>query len=327
VRERKPQWPDERPFALTICDDTDFGTLENLGPVYEALHRCGLRTTKTVWSLPCSPDATIGGQTLSDPAYADWIRELAQEGFEIAWHGASSGGSTRSEVERGLQVFRDILGFFPAIYANHSTNIENIYWGTERFDNPLIRSLYRSLRPDHANFFGSSPGNKYFWGDLCRNYVRYVRDFTFNDIVTTSVDAYTPYYDPRRPYVRAWFSSSDGAVAAKFIRLLRPANLDRLEKSGGACIIYTHFACDFVSRGRLHPDVKAIFDDLRRRRGWYVPVRELLQHLEELHGLRQITRLQRLQLEARWSLEHFGSALGRRVSYRATRTFSKETAE
>jgi hypothetical protein len=322
----KLEWPNGHSFAFTICDDTDNGTLENLRPIYGALFEAGLRTTKTVWCLPCLPSDPFRGETLTDSAYLTWVKDLSNRGFEIAWHGTRSGGATRAEIEQSLHIFRDSLGSWPSTYANHASNIENIYWGAERFDNPLLRLMYRWTRQDRPAFLGSSPHGNHFWGDLCVKYVKYVRDFTFNEIVTTKADPFMPYYDPKRPLVRSWFSSSDGANVNKFADLLQPANLNRLERVGGACIVYTHFASGFVTDGRIDSRFQSILDNLQERDGWYVPVNELLGFLEKNRGVRTILKHQRLQLESRWALEHFGAAASR-IQKRLTRNHSATYSE
>jgi hypothetical protein len=300
-------WPGNKAFAFSICDDTDNGTLENLRPIYDLLARLGIRTTKTVWSAPVAPGDRFTGQSLADPEYAAWVQDLARQGFEIGWHGNRSGGSTRQETLAGLETFRQALGHWPRTYANHADNVENIYWGPERFDNPLIRALYRSTT--RRRFEGSTPGSPFYWVDVCGEYLTYVRDFTFHDIVTTNVDRWMPYWDPHRPHVKAWFSSSDAADADAFVRLLRVPNLDRLQASGGACILYVHFASGFARDGRVRPDVVQALTELAVRPGWYAPVAEILDYISARRGIHRLTRLQRLRLELQWAREHLGSGL------------------
>jgi hypothetical protein len=307
-------WPNGCTFAFTICDDTDNGTLENLTPIYEALVKAGLRTTKTVWSQPAVPGDRFTGQTLQDLEYRDWLMELVRAGFEIGWHGNRSGGSTRSEVERGLQIFRQVVGAWPRTYANHANNIENIYWGKERFDNRIIRGMFSLIRGDGAHFEGTLDGSEYNWADLCRERITYMRDFTFEDVVTTDVDPWMPYWDERRPAVKAWFSSTDAADADKFVRVLTKSALDRVEASGGACILYTHFASGFVSDGCVRRDVLEVLKDLSGRKGWYVPVSELLDHIVKIRGIHNLLPRERARLEIHWALEHLN--MGAVVAWR-----------
>ena len=54
--------------------------------------------------------------------------------------------------------------------------------------------------------------------------------------------------------------------------LLAPKNLDRLEEQGGACIVYTHFASQFVGAdGRVAAPFRRALEDLAGRAGWFVP--------------------------------------------------------
>jgi len=307
----KVTWPHGRAFALTICDDTDNGTLANLKPVYDALASNGLHTTKTVWSLPCKPDDQFWGETLSHVAYLQWVLELSRQGFEIAWHGTRSGGSTRAEIIEGIDLFRRELGAWPDTYANHANNVENIYWGLERFDNPLLRFLYARARRGQPAFQGSKPQSPHYWLDVCSERLQYVRDFTFRDIVTSEVDPWMPYHDPRRDEVRAWFSSTAAADVAKFVHLLTPTNIDRLDSSGGVCILYTHCGSGFVTNGKLDGRVAGVLRELAKRNGWYVPVRAILRHLESVSGLHTLGKRERSVLEWRWTREHSAAAVKR----------------
>jgi hypothetical protein len=85
--QRAIAFPRKR-FAFTIVDDTDMATLERIRPVYEVLHRYGLRTTKTVWVLDATETdhPANAGDSLNDPGYRAFIQDLRSKGFEIALH-------------------------------------------------------------------------------------------------------------------------------------------------------------------------------------------------------------------------------------------------
>ena len=271
------KWPAEARFAFTICDDTDDATVENVGPVYELLAEFGLRTTKTVWVFPPDPAHGFTGECLMDEAYRDFVLSLRDQGFEIALHGVRSGDSSRKMIEEGLARFEEILGFPPTVHVNHAQNRDNVYWGN------AWRPLWRRLlgAPDPAqDFEGDQRGSPYFWGDLVRERIRYVRGRTFRHIDTLKMDPWTPCHIPRFPFVDRWFSSSDGADADRFVALLTNENLDLLEANGGACIVYAHFASGFTdSRGEVREDVRDALSRVAARPGWFVPVTELLDHL------------------------------------------------
>jgi hypothetical protein len=302
-------WPDGRKFAFTIMDDTDRAYLQAVKPFYDALIHYGFRTTKTVWALDSPPDDPFRGDSLQDPAYRAWVLGLGTAGFEIAWHGARSGGTDASTHRQALDAFREIFGAYPRTYANHAVNPECIYWGEERFDAPVVREMFRHFS-GRNRFLGSTPGNPYHWEDLCAQRLHYVRGFNFDDTVTSRKDPWMPYRDPRRPAVARWFSASDGSDVERFVRLLAPSRLGLLERSGGCCIVYAHVADGFVQDRRVDPRVVRVLEDLAARQGWYVPVAVLLDRVEDERGERIITTAEHRHLEWRWAAYQVRRRLG-----------------
>ncbi len=104
------RFPDDKTFAFSIFDDTDFATLENVEPVYSFLADLGLRTTKSVWPLATHAAGRIGGDTLQAPPYLAFILDLKRQGFEIGFHNARNYDSPREITERGLEEFRRLIG-------------------------------------------------------------------------------------------------------------------------------------------------------------------------------------------------------------------------
>ncbi len=133
------RFPDNKKFAFTVFDDTDLSTVANVGPVYRFLSDIGVHTTKSVWPLPAVPGAPIGGATLADEPYLEWVRELQKDGFELALHNAQNDDARREVTERGLERFRKLLGHYPRTHCNHHNNRENIYWGPARLSGFLPR--------------------------------------------------------------------------------------------------------------------------------------------------------------------------------------------
>jgi len=306
ARNGTPRWPGNGQFALTIMDDTDRATVAQSRPLYDALIHYGLRTTKTIWPLPTDRGDPYWGEDLTHDEHRAWLHRLLGEGFEISFHGARSGGSPREVTHAALERFREEFGEYPATFANHASNAECLYWGQRRFDVPAYRAIYRSLRTGPTTFYGDREESPYYWADLCRGTIRYVRNFTFAGIATSAIDRFMPYHDPRRPFVRAWFSASEGGDVEEFVALLSDRNVDRLRESGEASIVYTHSAKGFVRDGRLDPRVERILSRLASTGGWFVPVRTLLERLEEVRGVRDISPLQHAELESRWILDHAG---------------------
>jgi hypothetical protein len=286
-------WPDGKRFAFTIVDDTDFATLASVRPIYDLLRDLGFRTTKTVWPLRATRDPFTGGDSLEDDDYRAWVQELRDAGFEIALHGVADHGSPRAEVEKGLARFRDVVGQDPRMHINHYGQDENLYWGPDRFDQPF-RALYSALqrvRGGGERFHGHEEGSPWFWGDLAKERVTYVRNLTFSRIDTLAADPVMPYHDPRRPWVNWWFSSSDAGTRKRFVRILREGNQDRLARSGSACVLYTHFGANgFVERGRVDPEVARLLERLAALDGWFVPASDLLDHVGAARGWRTLDR-------------------------------------
>ena len=294
-------FPDNKRFAFTVFDDTDRATVENVKPVYDFLADRGFRTTKSVWPLAPMRPSPGGGATLADPEYLKFVLSLRDRGFEIASHGATSHSALRDETARGLARFRELVGYGPKVHCNHASNIENIYWGAARLTSLGCRTLYRlaTLGRDRR-FEGHDPQSPYFWGDLCRNQVRYVRNFAFREINLLNVNPTLPYRDPARPYVPYWFSSTEGAGARSFAEAISPEQQIRLEEEGGVCILYTHFANGFFTRGSLDEGFRRAMERLAGRSGWFAPVGELLDYLLTQGGGGEIPRGELAAMERRW---------------------------
>jgi len=310
----EPQFPDGKSFAFTIIDDTDCATVANVRPVYELLNRLGMRTTKTIWPLPghhpqdpCDP-----AQPVTDPDYIAFLRELQGWGFEIALHNVRSYSSKRHEIAEGLRSFQRIVGHAPRVHANHMFNQDGLYWREARMDSALLRWAYglqcrrRGLPPAE----GHEKNSPYFWGDFCEQQIEYVRGFTFPEINALKMNPTLPYRDPRRPYVKYWFSGSDAANVEEFKWLIRHENQEQLERENGICIVATHLASGFVKDGKVEPKVEALLTEMAGRPGWFVPVSELLDFLVTKKGGQQLPWLERHRMQWRWMFSRLSRSAG-----------------
>jgi len=294
-------WPEGKKFAFTIFDDTDLTTIDNGSPVYRLLQEMGFRTTKSVWPVKGKCMPKIGGDTCDDQGYLDWTLNLQKQGFEIALHGATYHSSIRDDSLNGIEQFQGYFGSYPSVHANHYENKDNIYWGDARLTgiNKLIYNLLTRFRKFRV-FQGHDESSEFFWGDLCKERVKYVRNFVYADINTMKLCPYMPYYDPARPYVNYWFASSEGGNIHSFNNMISEENQDRLESEGGACIMYTHFANGFCRNGEIDPRFKYLMGRLSQKSGWFVPVSKLLNHILSVGGHHEISPLERFKLEAKW---------------------------
>lgn len=299
-------YPGGARFAFTIFDDTDDATPANVGPVYALLQQLGMRTTKTIWPVACAEGSRIffAGHTLEDPGYAEFVRGLAGAGFELAFHCATMETSQRARVVAGLDRFRDLTGRWPRAHANHGHNRENLYWGVDRVDWPPVRLFYALTNGHPGDWFqGHVEGSPYWWGDLCRERIEYVRNLTYEEVNLLKVNPTLPYRDPARPLAPWWFSASDAEDCAAFNALLNEANQDRLETEGGVCIVATHLGKGYTRDGRVHPRTEALLRRLAGKGGWFPPVSELLDWLRSRNSSETLPAGEWRRMQIRWAID------------------------
>jgi hypothetical protein len=267
------------------------------------LLECGLKTTKTSW---VTSQKQAGGWSISleNRDYLKWILDLRAQGTEIAIHGTANHSSKRRETIRALDFYFDVIGENPRIHTNHVGNLDNLYWYEDRLMG-LISSGYKAFnrlkRGQRARSLGHQKGSEYFWGDICQDRISYVRNFTFQDINTLRNDPWMPYHSPYHPFVREWFSASDGIDRRQFVQLISERNQDRLMEQGGACIVYTHLAFGFSGKGKIDPAFASLIRRLSRLPGYFAPVSDVLDFLKTRHAdERQIRTSNLRRLQSRW---------------------------
>jgi hypothetical protein len=294
-------WPQDKTFAFTVFDDTDNATIENVGAVYDFLTDLGFTTTKSVWPSHGTGPKMNPGHTIANRDYLAWLLKLRQQGFEIGYHGNSYCSSVREEIAAGIEKFKSVFGHPPRTMANHARCVDCIHWGPDRLTG-LRRFAYNGLTHlrNRNQFRGHVRGDKHFWGDICQQEITYCRNFVYSDINTLANCPFMPYHDPYRPYVNYWFASSEGPDVIRFNHCLSEKNQDRLEREGGACIMYTHFALGFYDQGAINFRFKTLMKRLSQRNGWFVPVGTMLDYLRVTNKNHIITSHERRQIEWRW---------------------------
>ena len=303
ISNSKLVFPENKKFAFTILDDTDDSTVENVKPVYDLLYSLGLITTKTVWPVDCPEGSRIyfAAETLRDKAYLNFVSDLADKGFEIASHGATMESSKRSRTLKGFEELKSIFGSYPKLYCNHGQNRENLYWGINRYHTTPLRvlgALVRKIRSGPV-FEGEDTESDYFWGDFCRDNIKFVRGFAFNNINIMSIDKDMPYQLKQTPYVKYWFSTSDAPDADAFKRLVNRKSIDQLERDGGICILSTHLGKGYWSNGKVDEDIQATLKYLSEKNGWFVPTSTILEFLLTIRGGGYLPAHRRWLLEAK----------------------------
>lgn len=288
-RKENIQWPNGKKFAFTVVDDTDHATTARVKPIYDLLCDLGLLTTKTVWVYGHENDRYDDTETLEDPDYLEFIRDLQRKGFEIAFHGARGISSEREMVLKALEDFKEKLGAYPRMHVNHAQNEDNLYWTFTRLFK-IQQWLHQSGLKKYGTRgtgYGASEGSSYFWGDAASEHIDYVRAGSFRDINTLAVNPEMPYYEKRFPHVKAWFSGSNGMQFDKFLNLISIENQNRLMEEGGLCIVNTHFGLDrFLSRDGQSVDREfaSRLRHLSQLDGWFAPASEILDFLADRNG-------------------------------------------
>ncbi len=295
------QWPEGKQFAFTIFDDPDGDTESARKWVYPFLADLGFRTSIAVWPVGPVRERNSNGETCADPAYREHAQRMQSLGFEITYHNASPHSSTRQEIIDSLEVFRDYFGDYPTAMANHY-NADALYWGPARLHSRFRRGLYNALTrgQNKSRFVGQNPDSPHFWGDICYQRIRYFRNLVFTDINTLKACPYQPYHNPLRPYVREWFSSSEGTNCKVFLNTIADVNQDRLAEERGMCIMYTHTGKGFVSDGKLDPEFRRLMTRLSKMNGWFVPTSAMLDHVRAQKGPHTITSGELSRLEWKW---------------------------
>jgi hypothetical protein len=276
------RYPDGKDFAFTITDDPDYSNLEDKIIIYNFLDSLGFKTTVPVWvsdNLHGSGEqgtlTNTRGIATSNPNYLQYIQGLQEKGFEICLHTVSPGNDLREETLSGYELFKQQFGHYPNININHANNLENIYWGGDRFSNPFMKYIYSLIEPA---FEGNKVGSRYFLGDILKSKTKYVRGWATDNINTLSVNKSMPYHLQDKPYVNYWFGCSDGYNYDKFMKLISDKNMQRLVSERGTSIIYTHFAYGFIDKGSnsINKTFKANLKKISQLNGWFVPVSNIL---------------------------------------------------
>jgi hypothetical protein len=300
------QWPGGKKFAFTVFDDADAHIDHEVQNLYRFLKDLGMRTTKSVWPNKGTGEPICGGLTCEDPGYLDWIYQLREDGFEIGYHLATYHSSTRSDSISALDKFKHWFGDNPTTMSNHALCKDTIYWGPSRLTNPLNRGIYHVLNLHKDKIFlGHDEASEYFWGDLCRDRIKYVRNFTFRDSNTLKACPFMPYHDPSKKYVDQWYASTEGPKVRQFTQAITPEKIDRVEAEGGLCLMYTHFGYEFSVGGRIDPEFRKNMELIAKKDCWFAPVGTVLDYLAKVNGAHTITETERTRLERRWLADRF----------------------
>jgi len=276
--------------GIAISDDPDNGTWAQFKGIYDLLYALGLPTTRAMWVFdPVEPTGTpplpvcFHAPLLAEKACLEYCRRLHAGGFEICLHGASSGNNTRGMMIKALEFLEREIGGAQT-YICHSKNAENLYWDRECASSSFLSLLLGLYTKNRC--FGEVEGSPYFWGDLARSKISYVRLFRTRRADTLAVNPSMPYHDFRKPYVNFWFSASKGYLP----RLFDPASVGRLCAENGASIVYQYLHKYVDIEGRIDPAVRSCLERLASdSRILFRPVSILLNRLKQFQTLFPLT--------------------------------------
>jgi len=287
-------FPDGKDFAFTIIEDPDYGDYIQKVTIYDYLDSLQLKTTKGTWVVDNKHGSgtrawktNTRGISTTDNEYLKYNLDLQKRGFEICAHTVGPGNDYREETQYGYELFKFHFGQYPKINTNHAENLDNIYWGADRFSNYFMKWLYGyKERPSEGHIETS----RYFWGDLCKEKTKYVRGFATDKLNTISVNPSMPYHLEDKPYVNYWFGCTDGYNGDKFNRVLSDENIKKLVTERGVSIVYTHFAFGFFDKNnRMDENVKRQLAKISKLNGWFVPVSTILDRIILIRNLNVIT--------------------------------------
>jgi hypothetical protein len=275
--------------AFSITDDTDKASLCTVRAVYDYMLERGVRISKTVWAFPPVEPCGIPGLgfswdkdvTLEDPAYLQYCRELSAAGVEVCLHGASAGNNPRELTARALHRMQE-EGFSTGTYICHGKNADNPYW-TDQVTNwpPLQRLIRRAVKFES---YGSVPGSRYFWGDLCQAHVSYIRLYRTFATNTLKSNPSMPYHIMDRPFVNFWFS----ATKRRLDDCTEDEALDALIRERGTTLLY-HYVHRYADSGHPHRRFCESIDRIAARKEiWTEPVSVILGRLKAMQNLRWI---------------------------------------
>lgn len=294
--------PEGYKFAFTIVDDTDDSRIENIRPVYDFLTDLNIYVTKTVWPLACPEGSPLffAGSTMEDVDYLSYVKELQQRGFEIALHNATMETSDRSRTQAGFEFMQKNFGSHEWLHCNHGNNSENIYWGGNRFSLWLYKQFGHHLFYRGSDFKGEDEESRLFWGDICRERVKYVRSFTFSELNLFEITKNPVYRLNQTPYVKNWFITSDAADVNEFSSLVNRASLETLIDQGGVCILSTHLGKGFCRNGVLDPKFEDTMKYIALQGGWYAPASIILDALKDSCQDSPLSNSQRVVIETKF---------------------------
>ncbi|HUK40056.1 MAG TPA: hypothetical protein VLX11_03405 [Candidatus Acidoferrales bacterium] len=291
-------YPDGHPFAFTLVHDADGAYSRRLSPLFDAFDGVGLKITATafmfwadwakdgrIWNdwkkTESSGEIFFAPQCvpLADDTEREFYVELSRRGHEIGMHTPSETSSTRPEIVRGFEFFKQVFGSYPTVYVEHSGSTKK---DAQRSEGSTPESTYYNI--DLLNSYGPWVWLDDFWG------VPHNRHARFYDIIAANGSPFNDVAPKQYGILKAFLRTGKWAEGDGdgFLAWYSEENIDSLEKNRGIALVYTH-----LDKKWLDPETKkirtAIRDRLRyltSKNGWFVPAGTILDRVQAVQKIK-----------------------------------------
>ena len=272
--------------GISIADDPDNGTFKAFRKIYDLLLDLNFPTTRAMWVYPNEqktgiPNLNVSffAPLLTEKKCLEYCKKLNEHGFEICLHGASCGNNSREKTIEALKYLENNISGCTS-YICHSKNAENLYWDTKVAHSKILKYLLGFYTSNHC--FGEISCSPYFWGDICRERIKYIRLFRTRNLNTLSFNPSMPYHIFDKPYVNYWYSATKGYIP----NLLRPENLEMLCEENGLGILYQYMHKYVNNSNEINPAVKESLIRVADHSGILIkPVSWMLDRLKQFQLL------------------------------------------
>lgn len=283
----KISWlPDSYQAAITITDDPDNGDFCAFKTMYDFMMDIEFPVTRAMWVYKnIEPTGTphleisFKAPLLTEPECLHYCKKLSEHGFEICLHGASCGNNDRLHTTSALTFLKNEIGESP-VYICHSKNAENLYWDAKTANSHLEMRLLQLYTKNRC--FGDIADSNYFWGDICRENIKYIRMYRTRSFNTLAFNPSMPYHDFSKPFVNYWFSATKGHIP----HLFTGDNIDQLCQEEGVSILYQYLHKYVNENLVIHPEVKKSLQRVASdNRILKLPVSAILERLKQIQNL------------------------------------------
>jgi hypothetical protein len=289
------RWPYPYRWAFGFTSDTDNTSLEATRFFYDYCLEKGMYPTKTVWVHKPQRQSGVldtleidSSPTLEDVDYQEYCQSISQKGIEFCLHDVSAGNNLREEIMQGFEEFQEAFGYYPRLHICHGLNQDHPYWSLNHFSHPLMKFVGKLIYGRRAKFSGEDPESPYYWSDICRRRIKYLRLYRALKFNVLKYNPSMPYHLYDKPDVRFWFSVSGGGHY--LLNNLDHSHLDRLSQEDGAFILYGYEGelSEINDRGerRFKRDLKEAFEKIAARKDcWHAGVSSILDRCLAIKNL------------------------------------------